>query len=83
MGLGGWTDWWALCCNKGSSSRSLGSEFGVLGFFTWRGTMVGACRDAPGPRMRDLGDLGCHLISVSQMFSVKWEECQLSLQDDC
>lgn len=45
--------------------------------------MVGACRGAPGPRMRDLGDLGCHLISVSQMFSVKWEDCQLSLQDDC
>lgn len=45
--------------------------------------MVGACTDAPVSRMRDLDDLGCHLISVSQVFSVKWEECQLSLQDDC
>lgn len=52
----------------------MGSEVGVLGFFMQKGSVVGACRVARGPRMRDLGDLGCHLISLSQVFSsVKWE----------
>lgn len=48
----------------------------LLGFFMQRSNVVDAHSSAPGTRIRNLCDLGYHLISLSQVLSsVKWEEC--------